>query len=206
MKLLAVVLAAVALVAASGATAAPDRSTVSATQFRLGMDKLWEEHVAWTRMAIVSFAAGQPNLAATEARLLRNQVDIGNAIKPYYGDAAGEELTRLLKEHIAAAVAVVQAAHAGDQPALDRAVQAAYANAQEIADFLARANMRWPQAEVRDMMKGHIDTTLVYATSIIQGRYADGITEYGRAEAHMMMFADMLSEGLIAAFPMKFAN
>ena len=76
------------------------------------MRKLWEDHVTWTRLAIVSFAAGLPDLQATEDRLLRNQTDIGNAIKPYYGQAAGNRLTALLREHILGAVALLQAAKA----------------------------------------------------------------------------------------------
>jgi hypothetical protein len=104
------------------------------------MDKLWEEHVAWTRMAIVSFAAGLPNLKAAEVRLLRNQVDIGNAIKPYYGAAAGNELTALLKTHILQAVTVLTAAKAGDKTKLTASVKAWYGNAHQIAAFLTRAN------------------------------------------------------------------
>ena len=49
---------------------------------RTDMRKLWEDHITWTRMVIVDFAAGLPDLKAAELRLLRNQVDIGNAIKP----------------------------------------------------------------------------------------------------------------------------
>jgi hypothetical protein len=49
------------------------------------MRKLWLQHVAWTRLTIVGFAANTPDLPATQARLLRNQAGIGNAIKPYYG-------------------------------------------------------------------------------------------------------------------------
>jgi hypothetical protein len=64
------------------------------------MRMLWEEHVAWTRLYIVSFAAGLADTTATAQRLLKNQVDIGNAIRPFYGNAAGDQLTALLKQHI----------------------------------------------------------------------------------------------------------
>src|SRR5262252_5070715 len=74
------------------------------------MRKLWEDHITWTRAFIISAAANSPDKAAATDRLLQNQVDIGNAIKPYYGEAAGNQLTALLKEHITTAADVVAAA------------------------------------------------------------------------------------------------
>ncbi|WP_077488693.1 hypothetical protein [Sinomonas mesophila] len=88
---------------------------------------------------------------------------------------------------------------------MEAATSAVYANADAIADFLSSANPKnWPQAEMRDMMKGHIDQTIVYATDELTGNYAHGIDVYDEAETHMLMLADDLSDGLIAQFPGAF--
>ena len=112
-----------ALVGTHGHATPATALTARQLAFHDAMRKLWEDHITWTRLAIVSFAGGLPDLQATETRLLANQVDIGNAIKPYYGSTAGNRLTALLKDHILGAVALLQAAKSGDQTA-DRARRA----------------------------------------------------------------------------------
>jgi hypothetical protein len=208
-KLVATILAAAALTAAAGASAStvtPHRTTVSAQSFHSAMDKLWEEHVAWTRMAIVAFASGAPNLGATEARLLRNQTDIGNAIKPYYGAAAGRELTGLLRTHILQAVAVLKAAKAGNKPQLNSALKAWYANARQIAAFLAKANpSSWPLGATTMMMNDHLKLTTKEAVDELGGHWSASVADYDKVENEILMMSQTLANGIIKQFPSRFA-
>jgi hypothetical protein len=169
------------------------------------MRRLWEDHITWTRLFIVSASADLPDLQATTERLLRNQKDIGDAIKPFYGRAAGERLTALLREHITTAADLVLAAKAGDQAAVERNSSAWYRNANEIADFLHEANPRnWPRGEMRSMMRKHLDLTLKEAVAHLQGDHRTDIRSYDRVHRQILTMADMLSDGIAAQFPMRF--
>ena len=183
----------------------PGTRNASENALYQGMQTLWMQHMEWTYAAVAAFAVDSPGFPATADRLLQNQVDIGNAVRPFYGDAAADQLTTLLQEHISGAVAVLTAAKAGDSDALNQAVTAEYANATAIGDFLADANpANWDKTDMEEMMTMHIDQTLVYATDMLQGDYAQAIANYGLAEAHMVEMADMLSAGVIAQFPDQF--
>jgi hypothetical protein len=169
------------------------------------MRKLWEDHVTWTRNVIISFQADLPDLNAAIARLLRNQTDIGNAIKPYYGDAAGNQLTALLREHILGAAKVLAALKAGDQPALQAALAAWYANAHDIAVFLNSANPEnWPLAEMDQMMRDHLDATTREAVARNRGDWDADVAAYDAVHVQALEMADMLSNGIIAQFPKPF--
>jgi len=189
------------------AVAASSKSTGKALRFHDQMRKLWEDHIVWTRLAIVSFAAGNPDLQPTLDRLLQNQQDIGDAIKPFYGRKAGDELTSLLKEHINGAVDLLVAGKAADQQAFEQAKLAWYANGREIADFLNRANRRfWHRAVMRSMMRTHLDQTLAEAAHRLAGDYASDIRDYDAIHRHILRMADALSAGIVAQFPRRFRS
>jgi hypothetical protein len=121
--------------------------------FHDAMRQLWEDHIVWTRQFIVSAATESGNLAdigPTTDRLLQNQADIGNALKPFYGDAAGDQVTALLRDHILKAAALVAAAKAGNDPdAVEAASAAWYQNADDIAAALNQLNPKnWPLAQM----------------------------------------------------------
>lgn len=173
--------------------------------FQNTMRALWEDHITWTRLYIVSVAADLPDKDATAGRLLQNQSDIGNAIKPFYGSAAGEKLTALLRAHILTAAELVAAAKAGDNAKIGEASKRWYANADEIAAFLSTANPKsWPLAEMKAMMKGHLDLTLEEASARLKGDWPADIAAYDKVHKQILRMADMLSAGIIRQFPAKF--
>jgi hypothetical protein len=196
--------AAVAQHGGHGGAVATTRLPRTAAQLALHdqMRRLWEDHVTWTRLAIVTFADGSAGFSPTAARLLQNQDDIGDAIKPFYGDAAGEQLTALLREHITIAVDVLEAAKAGDTAAFTSAKARWYANADDIADLLATANPRfWPQTTMRDGMREHLDQTLAEAAHELGGDHAASVADYEAVHTHILALADLLSSGIIGQFP-----
>ena len=173
--------------------------------FHDDMRKLWEDHITWTRLVIVSLANELPDTQTTVDRLLQNQVDIGDAVKPFYGEAAGTQLTTLLTDHILIAAEVIQAAKAGDTAAFDDALARWYENADDIAAFLNSANPEnWPFEEMSEMMREHLDLTLQEAGTYLGGDFAASIAAYEDVHVQALEMADMLSNGIIRQFPSKF--
>jgi hypothetical protein len=199
--LLVIIFIAVASVTASAA------DKMMASDLRSEMHRLWEDHIVYTRNFIISFAGNLPDQDAVSARLLQNQVDVGNAIKPFYGDAAGSQLTSLLKEHILGAVEVLKAAKGGDKAATDAAVLKWPANADQIATFLSNANPKnWPAATMKSEMRKHLDLTLKEATDRLGGNYAADIKAYDEVHHHILGLADTLTDGIVKQFPDKFKS
>ena len=179
---------------------------VHTASLRDDMRKLWEDHITWTRNYIIAAEAGSPDTGATATRLLQNQTDIGDAIKPLYGDAAGTQLTSLLRDHILTAADLITAAKANDADKVAATKDRWYANADAIADFLAKANPEnWPAAEMRQMMHDHLDITLAEAVDHLKGDYAADIADYDKVHTQILKMADMLTDGIVAQFPEKFA-
>jgi hypothetical protein len=172
---------------------------------RNDMRVLWEDHVMWTRLAVISLVAGTPDTQATVGRLLQNQTDIGNALKPFYGRAAGDAVTAELRKHILIAADVIAAAKAGDQAKLADAQARWQQNAGDIATLLSRTNPRnWPRRAVLSMLQQHLRLTTEEAVARLHGDWAADVAAYDRVNAHALTMADTLSAGIIKQFPKRF--
>jgi hypothetical protein len=187
------------------AHAAPVSSSQAA--LRSDMRVLWEDHVMWTRLAIISLTTGSPDTTATVGRLLKNQADIGNAVKPFYGKAAGNRLTAELRKHILIAADVIAAAKAGDQAKLADAQARWRSNANDIAALLASVNPRyWQAARMKAEMSKHLALTTQEAVARIQGRWTADVAAYDQVQHHILHMSDLLADGLVKQFPNRFEN
>ena len=183
----------------------PARISRSEVALRQEMRRLWEDHITWTRLAIISLTTDSPDTDATVGRLLKNQTDIGDAVKPFYGEAAGNELTRQLRLHILIAADVVAAARAGDQAELGDAQARWLANADDIAAVLNSVNPKyWDLTTMKAEMHKHLDLTTQEAVARLQGNWSADVAAYDQIHEHILHMSDLLSSGLVKQFPKRF--
>jgi hypothetical protein len=169
------------------------------------MRKLWTDHVVWTRDYIIAAVGDQPDAKAAATRLLKNQEDIGNAVATFYGAPAGQQLTRLLKEHITIAVDLIKAAKAGDKPGQQQADSRWQKNAVQIAELLSKANPHWPKDTLISLMTRHLSTTTAEVVARLNKDWAADVRAFDEVYEHILHMADALSDGIVKQFPEKFS-
>lgn len=176
----------------------------SAVDLRMAMRKLWEDHITYTRNYIISALADLEDTGKVAERLLKNQDDIGDAIKPVYGDEAGKKLASLLRDHILIATEVVKAARMGNNEELTKANKKWESNADDIATFLSGANPHWPRQDLVNMLHKHLVLTTGEVVSRLKKDWVADIDYYDKGHVHMLMLADALTDGIVKQFPKKF--
>lgn len=168
------------------------------------MRMLWEQHVYWTRLFILSLAFDLPDKEAVTDRLLRNAQDFEAALIPFYGDTAAAKFSDLLKSHLTIAAELVQAAKDNNTTAANDAEKRWYENANQIADFLNSINPYWSAQEWQKMLYDHLAMTKEEAVDILTGKYPDSIVKFEDIERQALMMADMMTNGIVNQFPQYF--
>ena len=166
--------------------------------------ELWIDHVTWTRSYIISAIASLKDQNDVLERLLRNQDEIGNSIKPYYGEEAGNKLAALLREHITLAGQVLEAAKNNNKTDLDKYNKLWHENADQIAEFLSSANPNFSKKVLKDMLYTHLQLITDQVVARLNNNWAADIEAYDKGEQHMIHFAEILANGIIKQFPEKF--
>jgi hypothetical protein len=165
---------------------------------------LWEQHVVWTRLTILSIAFDLPDVDLVTNRLLRNPKDFESALKPLYGDKIASRFADLFRSHLVIAAQLVKAAKAGDNKAAADAEKSWYANADEIAAFLGSINPYWSEEDWKTMLHEHLALTKSEAVDILTKNYEEGISIFDKIEKQALEMADVMTYGIVKQFPNKF--
>jgi len=178
--------------------------TQAEVDYRNDMRSLWEEHVAWTRMAIISLVFDLPDIDEVLARLLKNATDMGNMIRRLYGDMVATTYSQLIKEHLLIAADLVKAAKAGDTQAAQEAEKKWYQNADEIAAFLNSVNPFLTVEAVREMFYHHLRLTKQEAVFMLNKDFEKDIAVYDEIEKQAREMADAISDAMVKHYPNMF--
>lgn len=180
------------------------QARVPRSALEAALRKLWGDHVVWTRQYLVAAIAGAPDASAAATRLLKNQEDIGATIAPYFGQRAGDVLTRLLKEHVLIAVDLVGAARSGDAAAFAKHDSRWSDNVEQIADLLSSASPHIPRKPLLDRLSLHLTLTKEEIAARLQKDWIADVKAFDDVFAEAMTIADTISGGLLKHFPDRF--
>ena len=162
--------------------------------------KLWEDHAIWTRQLIVDLLANLPSIDKTTERLLKNQEAIGNCIKPFFGDTAGDTLASLLKDHIIITADLLKAIKAGDVTRSTTLETDAVTNAENIATFFSTINPFYSKDELIEMLDTHLILVKYQFIARMSGDYNADVMYFDMGLHHILMISDYLFKGIIERF------
>jgi len=162
--------------------------------------KLWEEHVKWTRLFVVSALAGLPDLDATTKRLLRNPSDFADVLEIYYGRQKADAFRGLFEEHLKIAANIVDSAKNQNDKAVEQYSKLWYSNADQIASFLARINPCWTEDEWKKLLHDHLRMTTDEVVARLSGEYTKDTIIFDMIEEQALDMADVMAAGIIRQF------
>lgn len=175
-----------------------------AVELRTNLSQLWEEQVTWTRNIILCLVDDLPGKEQAVNQLEENEIEIGNTIKPYYGNEAGSKLSNLLNQHNLIYAEVINAATSGNSNLFEDANKRWYLNANEISGFFSTINPEWPLADMKQMMHKQLELTNDQMQQRIKKNYEADVIAFRKVHDEVLKMSFMLSDGIIKQFPEKF--
>ena len=168
------------------------------------MNLVWEQHIMWTRMLLISIAENLKDLEATQARLLRNPKDIADVFRRFYGIAVANRIQQLLTEHLVIGKDLIVALKNKNQEEATRLNTKWYQNADEMAEAFSSINPFYPREEIRNMLYEHLRLTTNQVNNRLQGKYVEDINSYDMVQKEILKMSQFFVNGIVRQFPNLF--
>ena len=179
---------------------------VSINEVRLleKMNLVWEQHIMWTRMLLISIAENLKDLDATQTRLLKNPKDIADVFRPYYGNNVASEIQKLLTEHLVIGKELIVALKNKNQEQANLLNTKWYQNADIMAEAFSSINPFYPKEEIRRMLYEHLRLTTEEVNARLRGDYAADIEAYDMVQKEILKMSQFFVNGIVNQFPNLF--
>ncbi len=185
--------------------AAAPKVSAKAVDLRLALRDLWTDHIFWVRNVVVMTKLGDAAAAkVAEENAVQNAKNIANSIAPFYGKDASEKLFGLLAGHYGGIKDYMAAAFAGNKEGKDAAVGKLKKNGEEIATFLNSANPNWPKDAVLAALVAHVGHHVAQIEALAAKDYAADAQTWEAMKKQVYGIADVLADGIVKQFPVKF--
>ena len=168
------------------------------------MNLVWEQHIMWTRMLLISMADNLKDLEATQARLLRNPKDIADVFRRFYGIAVANKIQQLLTEHLVIGKDLIVALKNKNQEEATKLNTKWYQNADEMAEAFSSINPFYPREEIRNMLYEHLRLTTNEVNYRLQGNYVEDINSYDMVQKEILKMSQFFVNGIVKQFPNLF--
>jgi hypothetical protein len=173
----------------------------------MALRDLWVEHVFWIRSYVLATHAhdtAQSKLA--EQEVVSNAKALASTITPFYGEAASDDLLKLLAGHWGAVRDYNLATLAKSKSGQDKAVANITSNAHEIAKFLSGANPNLPEEAVFGLLSSHGGHHVAQIDQIASGQFQDEASTWHAMRHHMLVISDAIADALAKQFPARFQD
>lgn len=168
------------------------------------MNLVWEQHIMWTRMLLISIAENLKDLEATQTRLLRNPKDIADVFRRFYGNAVANRIQQLLTEHLVIGKDLIVALKNKNQEEATKLNTKWYQNADEMAEAFSSINPFYPKEEIRNMLYEHLRLTTNEVNNRLQGKYVEDINSYDMVQKEILKMSQFFVNGIVKQFPNLF--
>ena len=168
------------------------------------MRLVWEQHVYWTRMLLISIAERLKDQPEVTERILRNPYDIAKIYADYYPADTAKTIAELLTEHLQIGAELITALRDKKSAEADHLNHEWYINADKMADAFGSINPFYNSDELREMLYTHLELTTEEVKMRLAGNYKADIEAFDKVEKEALSMADYFAHGIIRQFPEKF--
>ena len=175
---------------------ADPKPKVNDIDLKSALRKLFTDHGVFTKFVANAIVDGTQDVDALVPRLLQNQIDIGNQLKPIVGVEKGKKASVLLMRHIELAAEVIKAAK-GKSSTLNDQIAKLFSNSEEIAKFLTSLNpKKLPYSATKSMFDMHNQFVIDMTVARLSKEFQKEIKLYDAYYNELLQMSDSIYNAL----------